>query len=253
MQQAVMFNEYDKITDDLCMLSNGYILRFNVSLGSKAKDNKKIPFHNEYRYNSNKYINHNSLITVRRKFDYYMSIENYNKDIKDYIMIRAQDMIFLKNSLYIASRWFTDPKFNNLFALDNGKLIRMGQVDPVIIRGLCSSNYMILSPTVIEYENNSYEGVQFTLTSGNYFNITVDKFMELLYIIDTFNMHLSAQMMLAYLGKPPEGVNQTSFADDNAYISQLNTPDITPGFSGVNREIETPKRKKSFFDKMNEM
>lgn len=252
MNEAIIFNEYEKITDDLCIFSNGYIMRFNVVLGSKSQDNMKIPFHNEYKYNSNKYLNHNSLITIRRKFDYYISIENFNKDINDYIMIRAQDMLFLRSNLHLAMQWFTSQQFINLFAYDKNKLVKMGQVEPVRINGLCNSNYMILSPTVIEYDNASYEGVMFTLTTGNYFSITVDKFMELIYIIDSFNMYMSAQLMLNYIGRPPEGINQLSFADDNAYMSQMNTqPPQDPGFSGTKREPYT--KKKSFFDKINSL
>ena len=114
---AYIHDDYEKVTDDLMYLGYsvdlkcGYVLRFNVILAKATKDGKRIPVHTEYRYETRKYTNALAGNTMRRHIDFYMSIEALYKDSsgnKDFVMIKMQDMIYLRSQLKIAMSWFTD-------------------------------------------------------------------------------------------------------------------------------------------------
>ena len=123
--------EYEKLSDDLYYMGD-YVLKFCVDLARKDKDNKRVHFHKEYRYDTNKYINCNKLVTLKRSFDFYLVLERYrNNDSyeKHYIQIRVQNMIYLKMALEEVQDWFFDNKYRNLFAYDNNrKLVMMSGI-----------------------------------------------------------------------------------------------------------------------------
>lgn len=244
-------NSYEKISDDLCHLGYGFKLKFNVILGNKSQNNTKIPFHNEYKYSSNKYVNQNNLITIKRKFDYYLSIESSYNDVNTFIMIRQQDMIYFKMNLHKVYTWFMSSEYNNMYAFDKGKLVLARKVEPVYIKGLCSDNFIIIEPTVLTYNSIDIEGITFILSDITSFNMTIDKFMELYYIIDNFNMYLSAQLLINYMSSPIIGENQSVMSED---FNDNNIDFVDPGFKGANREPYIVNNKKlSFFDKMKKM
>lgn len=244
-------NSYEKISDDLCHLGYGFKLKFNVILGNKSQNNTKIPFHNEYKYSSNKYVNQNNLITIKRKFDYYLSIESSYNDVNTFIMIRQQDMIYFKINLHKVYIWFMSSEYNNMYAFDKGKLVLARKVEPVYIKGLCSDNFIIIEPTVLTYNSIDIEGITFILSDITSFNMTIDKFMELYYIIDNFNMYLSAQLLINYMSSPIIGENQSVMSED---FNDNNIDFVDPGFKGANREPYIVNNKKlSFFDKMKKM
>lgn len=224
-------NLYEKISDDLCIIGNSHILRFNVTLGCKnISTNNKINMHNEYRYTSNKYNNMNELITIRRRFDYYISLESMNKEINDFIMIRQQDMYYIKNKLSKIYNIFSNEDYmKTIYAYDDDGLVMIYKIDPIYIKGLVNSNYIILELTVVKSDKfDDVEGVTVTLSTGSMFDITIDKFMEIYYLFDQFNMYLSAQLLINYMSSPFIGTNSNIMNDDIQNNNQ--------GFKGVIRK-----------------
>lgn len=249
------FNKYDKIVDDITLLGYNVILRFNVILSKPLKDGKRYHFHQEYEYDSNKYIDNNRLVTLRRNFDYYLSIENIRENengIKEFIQIRPKDMIGLLANLHRVSEWFN---MNDVFAYNKeNKLILYKHQNPIIIY-LSMDKYIKFEPIIVKYTNIEKIGVRLYLSSEeHYADIDVDKFMEFMYFMNTFNMYQSAQLMINYLGMPDYGTNRHSFDYVNNYV----TDEENNGFVSApnnNRKIETnvKKKQKSFFDKIDEL
>lgn len=246
---------YDKISDDLCFLGYNTVFRFNVVLSKASQDGKRNHFHQEYEYNSNKYIDTNKLITMRRQFDFYLTIENLRQNdfgVKEFIMIRTQDILFVREQLHEASRWFRDVQYENLFARKDNKTILLGNVQPIYINGLASDKYIKLEPTILNYDETSAPGLRMYLSSpDNYVDMTLDRLMGFIYLINSINMYESAQLLLNYLQRPELGTNLHTFDNRN------NVPDIDEeaGFvemKSENRIIGGSKRK-SFFDKMDGM
>lgn len=248
--------DYDKISDDLCMLGFNTVLRFNVVLSKGTQEGKRYHYHHEYEYNTNKYIDTKSLITIRRQFDFYLSIENFRQNEfgqKEFIMIRIQDILYVREQLQNAIKWFRSSKYSNLYGMKDNKTILLRSVEPIHILGLAGDKYISLEPSVISYEEGkSFSALRMYLSSKeNYIDMSIDKFMGFVYLIESINMYESAQLLLNYLQRPEYGTNLHSFS------SGKNISDIEEeGYIDTkvnNRKIENNKRQKSFFDKMNEL
>lgn len=255
MTSPITYSQYEKISDDLYTLGYNTILRFNVCLSKKGKDNNtRYSFHKEYKYNSDKY--NDSLITIRRSFDYYLSIENIimSEFGKEFIMIRLEDMFYIKQQIQEAMRWFTDANIK-IYAIKDKKLIMLGKVEPIVISGLVMDKYISIEPIIYETEMiKATPGVRIYLSSdGNYVDMTTNKFMGFAYLIDSINLYESAQLLLNYIGRPEPGYNLKNFEEDNNMNEILNN-DYEDGFmvvkKGNNRKIN---KGKSFFDRIEDM
>lgn len=251
MQKNIL--QYEKITDDLCILGINTILRFNVSLASKTQDGHKKLFHSEFEYRTNKYTNLNTICSIRRTFDYYLSIENLRVNengIKEFIMIRIQDILYVREQFELATKWFRDSKYENLFARIKGRLVMLGKVEPIKILGLAMDKSLMLEPIIISYDdNNQSTGIRLYLSSrDNYVDMSVDKFMGIVYLLSSINMYESAQILLNYLQRPELGTNSYNISGnkgediiEDGYIETKNS----------NRKINN--KQKSFFEKMEEL
>lgn len=211
MIDPIKIIDYEKISDDVLQLGKNAILRFNVILSNKDQHDNRRHFHNEYSYSSNKYANKDKLYTIRRKYDYYFSIETFvQSEDKEFIMIRVQDMIVMQHTLYATMQWFLgDGDFKDLFCTDkDGKLIRRGSVDPISVKLFTLKKNLAFEPIVIDYENDSVEGVRVYLNSeSNYVDIPFGTISALAYIFTTFDMIGNAQNMINYNGRPELGTN----------------------------------------------
>ena len=76
--QPMEFLKYDKVSDDVYVLGNNAILKFNVSLSKTTSEGKRYHFYKEFEYKA-RAREYDTLVTVKRSFDYYLSIENSRK------------------------------------------------------------------------------------------------------------------------------------------------------------------------------
>lgn len=238
---------YEKITDDLCFLGSNVVVRFNVILAKKNEEGKRVSFHREYEYMMNKYNDSKNLVTIRRQFDYYLSIENIKEvdGVKEYIFITPQDFIHFKQNVLHSVKWFTDSEFNNLFAKKGDNIVMLGKVNPIDIPFSRGNKSIRIEPTILNYENNNLTGVRIYLCSmDNYVDIDIDRYMGFVYLVSSLNMFQSAQIVLNYLGRPEDGTNRISFGIDNNSHNK-------EGIHGQNRT--TNYKPKSFFNKVDDM
>ena len=249
MQECVSFLDYDKISDDLIWFDKEIVLRFNVRLAFKGSDGKRKHQLKEYRYESNKYLDKNKVLTVRRHFDFYLTIDvKYEFDTS--IMIQPKDMLNVRARLKMASRWFSD----GVFGKDKkGKLHVIGSPNPIDITNLCGK-YIRLEPTIITYDNgDQIEGVRIILNGERQVDISVEKFMEMFYLIGSMDMYNCAIGLVNYIS-PELGQNVCDINDDrnteNDYSDEENVKDATIK-PYVNRA--TKVKKKSFFDSIDDL
>lgn len=255
MENVEQFN-YEKISDDLFFFGNGIVLRFNLDLGKKDQDGFKIPFHKEYNYNTNKYPNVKSLTTLRRSFDFYLTLENikYVDGVKEYVQLRIQDMIYLRDTLNLVYSWFMDIKYKGLFKPVNGKLelIQGYDLGINILDGLVMDKYIKFEPVITVYNQREEQGVRIYLNSdSNFVDISFERFLGFKYLIDSINLYESAQIMLNYIPQIPYGTNAITFEDDYTTDGQ----DGGVVSNNVNRKVPCTvnKQSKSFFAKMEEL
>lgn len=215
MADKITQDIYEKISDDVFTLGRNVVLRFNVSLSYKDKEGNRVHYHKEYKYQS-KYRGVESLITLRRSFDYYLTIENVYKDDngnKEFIRLGACEIIKFKIFLQNAINWFNDTKYSSLYAIKDNKLVMMGRPENLILNELPMEKYLVLEAIVCVYEKKSFPGVRLYLSSdGNFVDMSLDRLMGLYYSISTFNLYQSGQLMLNYVQRPEFGTNIVDFS-----------------------------------------
>lgn len=243
--------DYDKLSDDLYYLGNGIILRFNVILAKKREDGTRNYFHHEYMYDS-KYTDNDKVITMRRNFDYYLTIEKPS-DFAQSIQIRLHHMIALRAKLREVSKWFTDSK---TFIINRGKLTIQGKPPQITITGFSSGKCLSFDPIIIDDKVSGMQqpGVRLVMNNSDLFtDIPIDYFYGLFYLIDSFNMYQSAQLLVNYLGRPNYGDNLVEFEKPDYQMDEYTKKEIPPVTAKDGRMPKNNNSNVSFFDKIDEM
>ena len=240
--EPMEFFKIDKISDDVYAIGPNVILKFNVSL-SKVSNGKRFHFHKEYEYPSKGVPDQATLVTIKRSFDYYLSIENMQKDDngnKLFIRIGPQEYMMVKYALEEAVRWFTDSKYNKLFATDKGNLILTSPIPSFKIPNMPMQKYLEFYPVIIDkgIANSDKEpGVRIILSDPSTFiDINVDRLMGLYYIISCFNMYQAASLMINYLERPEFGTNRFVMEQSRSIPSDT----TRYGSSGIEGRFVTP-------------
>ena len=242
MINGIEYLDYDKISDDLCWLGNKCIVRMVVKLSNKNKDGDRNHFHREYKYQSN--YNRKELITIRRSFDYYISIDNLES--KDSIIITVRDILLLRMQMAEAFKWFYD----KTFAMKNNKMIILEKKKPVVVDSLLGGKYLMFEPIVyIDWEEKQSKGIRITLGNPDAFtDVPVNVFAGFMYLMNSIDMYTAAQNMINYIGHPDFGTNLFTFEK-----SELETREQVCNII-KERTIE-PKKKiqRSYFDSLDNM
>lgn len=227
LRTPIEFFQYDKITDDLFFLDKNTVIRFVVSLSRQNGEDRK-PFHSEFEYPSRK-GNYKSLITLRRSYDYYLTLENLTRDkdgFKEYIIISMYDFILFRNGLEVVIDWFTSADYKHLFAMKQGKLILTAPIPSCKVGPLGGNKFIKFIPCILGNET-AEPGVEIELNSEtNVARMNVRHFMGLYYLMSNFNMLNCAQNMLNYIGRPEFGSNLFSYGTttDKAIANRLDEP-----------------------------
>ena len=216
--EPMEFIKYDKICDDVFTIGPNTVLRFNVTLSKITNEGKRYHFYKEFEYSSRA---NTPLVTIKRTYDYYLSIENVVKnkltDEKAFIRIGPTEYCIFRKQLEEACSWFTDKKWKHLFSRIKGKLILMNPIPDSCQAGYPQGKFLSFSPTIINHAevNEKMEpGVELAL--GNYQNtvtMNFDRLLGLYYTIQCFNMYVAAQNLIGYLGCPYgySRINMTSY------------------------------------------
>jgi len=232
---------YEKITDDIMVLANKFVLKMNVALSFYNNDNKRINFHREVEYYSQKA--YKNLINIRRTFDYYLSIENIKT--KDYVRISITDMLKLQYGLEQVYKFFTDSKYQDVYAKKDGELIIYRMPTPIVISGLTMDKYLQFEPCIyVNFRGETEQGVRMYLSSQEvYCDISLNRLEGFIYIINNINLFESAQAMLAYIERPELGYNLFSYNTEPMFENEGD-------FAGKDGREVKPAGNVSYFDKM---
>lgn len=249
-----VYEQYDKISDDLMILGINTVLKFTVSLTKYNDRYGRMYSHKEFEYTSR--TSSSPVVTIKRSFDYYVSIENIKnvEDVpKEFILIGINDMYMIREHLSQVSLWFTDKKYSKLFAKKNGELILSADVDPIIISNLPMNKYLKFTPIIYNRLDNYQTGIRMYINSDtNYVDMPISRFMGFLYTINTLDMYNCAQNMLNYIQRPEPGFNLTSFASENGFRNEFDTESDKSAntYNKVTRTIPVKSNNTSFFNKI---
>lgn len=251
--EPMEFFKIDKISDDVFAIGPNVILRFNVSL-SKTSNGNRYHFHKEYEYPSRGITGQPTLVTIKRSFDFYLSIENMQKDQngnKVFIRIGPSEFMLFKKGLEEAISWFTDSKYSNLFAVDKGNLILMPPFPEYRIPSLPMQKYIEILPVIIDkgIANADKEpGVRLVLGDPSAtVDINLDRLMGLYYIISCFNMYEAALGIVNYLQRPEFGTNRFSIGGSSRILPD-EPSEPKKSVTGINGRIVMPQGTKDNID-----
>ena len=227
-----MFNDYERVQDILMFLNKEWKICFNVSLSNKDKNGDRKFFYSEYQYQS-KYVNQGKVISVKRNFKTYITIEQIG-NFQNSIIINRSDMPILRNVVTEAVSWLTNTK---VFGLDKEKKIQIlsevssqcnigsnhaVKFEPVLL----PDAYNVLQPAVRMYVNDE----------RNYIDIEAKDFYSFYELLRTFDFYNSGCAVIASLPMTQ---------DDTA----INRSDIEQEFTRQAEDRHTFEKKKGFFDK----
>ena len=210
----IYFIDYDKIADTVMWFNSDYILKFNVILKHRNKNGDSMSFHSEYKtYNQRL---DKEYLSISRSFTFYFTIESEN-NFGNGLVIRPNDVellsMVIQNNIY---PWFIG---KNIFGTDkSGRRVIKGEFTPVQFP-LTDQKFITFAPIVIDYENGqSSEGLRISInTNEEYFDITVNKFLEFAYYIIHTDMYAVACSMLNYVKTKPYLVNFRDYTEYNRY------------------------------------
>ena len=210
MEKVISYIEYEKISDTMLYLGNSVLLKFNIKLAKKGMDGRRYHFHKEYQYPSS-YINSENNITIKRDFEYFISIES-SKSQDFFCMITVNDILLVRAILNNVAKWINGSI--KTFGIKNNKLVLYGKHDPIEIQ-LSTGKSISFEPVVITNANDiQSQGIRMYI-DNSYTDISANNFMGLVYLIQTIDMFSSAQIMINYMcGNPFIGHNTYSFCED---------------------------------------
>lgn len=212
-----LHEQYDKITDDIMYVGDNGIIRMNVKLNKKSSNGIKTPVHTEYLYLDR---NQDPLITIRRSFQYYLSLETLsNTYAKESIMITATDFPFIKSMFASAAKWFTEPEFAKLFTKKGNKIVLAMHPEPLAYTVKAMSKYITMEPQArISVDGSTDRTVVICMNSRDIISyIKPEDLIGVSSFLSTFNMFQSAQGMVNYIGKPDPGHNLINLTNNREY------------------------------------
>lgn len=237
--EIMEFSKVDKISDDLYSLGSGMIARFNVSLSVHPMNSQqKRSFHKEYEY-TNKF--QEKSITIRRSFDYYISLESTSKDSNVFVRIGLSEFLLFRRALETVETWFTSSKYDNLFVKDSKGRLKLAEPIPeAIVKDLPMDKVIRIVPTIIERGIATTDqkcGVRIYVSEDDYSDMDINRFMGFVYLMSSFNMYQHALSVINYLGRPAFGFNRFDLdgynaTDNNRNISYNKKEEKTIGIKG---------------------
>jgi hypothetical protein len=203
-------------------------------------------YHQEIQYYNDKIGE--KVINIKRSFDYFATIENLKavNSIKQYIMIRQQDILLLRKVMNSVFDMF-NKEFDNMFVKKGGVVTLRNKITPVEFTGLNLGKYLVFSPDIMDTANGEKIGcIRMNLSSPNNFVLMpIGKYSGLLECINNMDMFSYAQGMLSYFGRPNYGTNMYDFTDSQ------DIEDNVVARSG--RKIQAKSNKSYFANKMAEI
>ena len=216
----------NRISDEIFQLGSNCTVKFNVSLKKQVNENE-VFFYQEFEYNGRK---DQKGISVKKSFDYYMSIENYQKkgDVdKAFIRIGIKEFPLFKRALAICITWFTSKKYAKLFVKVGRNISVAPPIPEHTINNLPMNKWLRFEPVVHE----SYIGQQepalrmYLSDSLNYTDITIDTLIGFNELLSTFNFFQVAESMLPKI-TIPLGTNRIKLDNAEYYHKQPNPMNI---------------------------
>lgn len=255
MKPAIHF-KYEKLTDHLMSMDRYNVnLKFVVDLGGKDKNGEKKEFASQYKYPSNKYNDTDHLLTMKRNFKSYLSLEYPSKDPTRFgtgsIMIGPSSIRGFRKRIEkfqdILSHSFK--KYDGKIELKTNTSI-ISQPDPY--------HTIEFSPDIYykdETDEGGEYGIRMIINDGEYdfvipYNTSWQEFLYYIYEVDFYGWAsiMVNNLTTNMIGKLIDDVGDYSYKSN--YTQE--TPDKVSDKKNANitrsKPLSNNDKKKSFFD-----
>lgn len=191
--------------------SGTYSLNHVTKFSSKDKVGNRKGYHTLIIYdNMSNYKNRKISENIKLSFKSYLTLEeNNNSDWSSKVNIQINDYTLptIYKKLKKIKKWFTSKKNEDLFYLEDGKLMLNKEMatDKKFIKIInCGFNNVLkIIPAVISDKETRYEGILiFINTDEKYFEMTYTELKTLIYKLKKINLYEAGLAMLNYIGRP---------------------------------------------------
>lgn len=193
----------EKISDDIFHMGRNLMIRICSNLAKSVNGNRYF-FYKEYEYE----IGDVSKVSIKRGFDYYLSIEEVTKpkDGRNKIFIRIGPSEFYGfiDLIQEAMKWFTSVKYKQLYAKKGGELVfGTSTIPSKTLSGLPLNMSITFAPHIIDNGKEFKPAVKIIIDNGidiADFYMSVDNLFGIYGALVNYNMFISAQIMVSSLG-----------------------------------------------------
>jgi len=88
----ITYDDYDCLSDVVCSLSGTTFIKLNVLIGNKGIEGNKEPCIKEYSYNTSKYNDRKRVVSVKRRFHSFITLEFKNHTTNEKMNIMIKDI-----------------------------------------------------------------------------------------------------------------------------------------------------------------
>lgn len=248
MKDLVSFDDYELISDLLVPLGKNASLRMCVRVGNANKNNEKVPMEAEYMYRTNKYVNKDKVITVKRKFFPYMAIEYKDKELsnseKETIKITHYDILGFRKKINEV-----DELVDKVFIYDSKKgSVRMVRENKFRIVSMPSGNKLEFTPFITKHPNGSADlGVLMVINDKSLVEIYLKTWKAFVYYVQTTDLYGWAAAVVSGFTNARIGNNVqdlSTISRDPTVYDEFNEE---VGFKNT-KPLSKEEKRKSFFD-----
>lgn len=206
--KLIKFENYNKMEDVMYYLGSNAVLKMNTNLYTGSEKYGRKSYHQEIQYYNEKIKE--KVVNIKRNFDYFLSIENLKpiNHIKEYIMIRQQDIFLLRRVMNKVFELY-DSEFDNMYVKKGGNITLRNKFSPIEYSGLSQGKYLVFAPDLTEAMNGEkIPCIRVNLSSpDNFVYMPINKYTGLLETINKADLFGYAQNMMSYFGRPENGTN----------------------------------------------
>jgi hypothetical protein len=243
VKPAIIFDDYETISDLLLNLGQGFSLRMCVNLGDKNKENEKQPISNEYLYRTNKYVNKDKVVSVKRKFFPYIAIEYKDESElfgKGMAKITHYDILGFRSKVLLV-----DTKLEGTFAIKNKKIFIPSEHN-FSIQSMLSDHLITFRPTIVSYQDaTASPGVRLEMNDKLYVDIQIKTWKAFVYYIVTADLYGWAASIVSGYTSVGDGLSDMRSISKDPTIGETIPDGI--GF-GKTKPLTQEEKRRSFFD-----
>lgn len=206
-------DKFNKIVFRPC---KGLVIKHQVVFGDKdIRSQKRKSELFQYEYATDKYSDVTEVSNITLDTSDFIVFERTsgNREVdSEQVYVSYPHLFKVRSGLKKAMRWFYDDEYENIYIHSDNDIVFNSDFakERVEMYGLVKNKTIVLRPTVVEIEDQLYEGVTMHLNSMDvYVEMTLDQLESIYDFFQYFDLYLSSIMVADYVSRlSPENVER---------------------------------------------